>query len=511
MIGVCSDIKMSQKKSVIKNVVLLMILSVALKGVGFLNRIVIAYYFGTTNATDIYYNASGFVESVSSAVLAGLTVGIVSIYLQEKDQIENRHFVSNVVIWIMVIMGILMFLCIGASDLFTDMLASNYSKEMKAQMSLMLKILALAFPFQGLITVFGAVLQAERKFTPIKLTGALTSAVSIACTVLLVNRIGNHSLVVAFLVGCVLNAAFLRFNLRGYFCFSPYHFFKDPKVKKLLRLVLPLLIGLAAHEFNLIVDKVVASGVTEGAVSALSYSCVLYLFIENVIINSIVTAIFPDMTQKLSDGKERELAAGVKNMLVFAEFLLIPMVVFTVLNATNIVRLVYMRGNFSGKSLSLTSAALAGYVLGLPFLALRDIITRVYYAYGDTRSPVIINMISIVINILLDFVLGHYFGVFGITLSTSVSNAFSGILIALCVKKYNMDIFDRKLFKELVVLFGNAIVSCLLVYMIVKHYSGIVAMFLSLFSILLLEVVCVVVFKTLIYQLIMAEIQKRRK
>ena len=130
-----------------------------------------------------------------------------------------------------------------------------------------------------------------------------------------------------------------------------------------------------------------------------------------------------------------------------------------------------MRGNFGNDSLTLTTAALKGYFLGLPLLSVRDIANRVYYAYGDTKTPVNIGIFSVFINILLDFILSKYFGVFGITVATSISNSLSAILMVVFLRKYNKDIFNSKFTIEGLVLLAE-MVGLILVGVIIARIKN---------------------------------------
>ena len=383
------------------------------------------------------------------------------------------------------------------SDNIVRMLAVSYSDHTYSLMSILLKIMIWSLPFQGLVTIYGAVLQANNNFTPVKLTGTFSSIVSIICILILYRYIGIYAIVVSFITGFIVNAVFLRINIGKKFRFLSGRFYKDRDIKLLLFMVTPIMFGVAGHEVNLIIDKSVAALVGEGAVTALSYSCVLYLLVENVIINSIVTAIFPDMAEKVQRGENVELAHNSKKAILLAEFLLIPIVIFTFFNATGITRIAYMRGNFDNNSLILTSAALQGYVIGLPFLAIRDIITRVYYAYKDTKLPVYINLLSVVINIILDFVLYKPLGIMGITLSTSVSNIFSGLIMLLMIRKYNKLIFEKNLIKELLILYSPIILSALISNVIVNLFDNIIiSLILSFVVVFSIELVAVYFFKS---------------
>ena len=433
------------KKNLAQNIALLILLTFLLKGIGFVNRIVIAYYFGTTVMTDIYYNASGFTDSVSAVILASLTVGVINIYLSNKGNKKTDRFISDLLI--ICICGLLAISTIVLlfADQISIMLAPAYTNQNREMLSHMLRVMCFTFPFQGAIAVYSAILQAEQRFTPLKLIGTITSVISIGCVILLTNYMGINSLVVAYIAGIIFNALFLAFNSRKLFNFSLRRVKINDDLRKLLILIGPIAIGIAAHEINLIVDKAVASGIEKGAISALSYSCVLYLFIENVIINSIVTAFLPNLTEKVLNKEENIIADNTKNVIFFAEILLIPIVIVSLFYSDTIIKYIYMRGSFGGSSLQLTKYALQGYILGLPFLALRDISMQVFYAYGDTKTPIKINTGIVVVNVILDFILSKYWGVFGITFATSFASMLSGVILLFKLKIYNKNILDSAL------------------------------------------------------------------
>lgn len=452
------------KKNLTKNIILLILLTIVLKGFGFLNKMIIAYYFGTTEQTDIYYNASGFADSISLVILASLSVGVINIYMENKNKKGNDIFITNLTVNITCIM-LFIALIIGAfSDTIAYLLAPAYSSTASSQLSFMLRLMCITFPFQGIIAVYSAVLQAERDFTPVKLTGTITSIISIICVCLLSIRFGVTSLMISYIVSTIFNAFLLMYKSRNLFKFKLHDYKIDNDMKRLFFIIAPLLLGTAANQFNLIVDKSIASSITSGAISALSYSCVLYLFIENIIINSIVTATFPEITENVIQNRQDKVSRNTQKSLFIAEILLIPVVICTIFFSKDITKIVYMRGSFNATSLTLTSEALTGYVIGLPFYALRDISTHVFYAYGDTKKPVIINIMAVFINITLDIILSKYFGIFGITIATSISSIFSGCILFIGLKKYNKKIFDKTMKKEILkVLIVNLIVLAFII------------------------------------------------
>ncbi len=469
------------------NIIKLMVLTVGLKIVGFISRSVIAYYFGTTSETDIYYIASGFIDSISAILLSGLTVGVVNIYIGHNET-KKIEFVSNLFCIISIVTSIVGIICILLATPFSSILIINGTEEANRLFKTMHRVLCIAFPFQGMISMLGAVLQAEKDFTPVKITGTITSITNIICVIILAQSIGIKSLMIAYITGSFLNALFLYLNVRKRIRLRirKIKFSKD--IKKLIELIVPLTIGMAAHQVNLIIDKSIASSVVVGAVSALSYASFLYLFIENVIIQSVSTALFPEIVEDFQrTGNGNQIAKKVQMTSLLTLYVLIPIVVICLTNDSFIIRILYMRGNFDEGSLALTTAALKGYVIGLPLLSIRDISNRVYYAYDDTKTPVKIGILSVAINIVLDFILSRLIGVMGITLATSISNSISAIMMAFFIRKYNRRIFDRRFLVETIVLVVIMIVSVMLNRVISHTFSPFISAVCILTLVLLIE------------------------
>ena len=435
-----------EKSDISKNISLLMILTFLLKGIGFINRMILAYKFGTTDGTDTFYVASGFIDAVVAIILESLSVGIVNIYVKNRGKKEKANsFIVGTILIVEIVMILLCLFTILCSKQIAMILAPGYEYELSIKLSKYLVLMSSAYLFYGIINVFCAMLQAEGKFVPVKLTGTVSSISSILIVFFFADTVGEMSMVIAFISAAIFNCVFIFGYVKAKLTFSlniAENVSED--INLLIKMSWPLMIGLAAHELNLIIDKSVATSLGSGCVSALAYCSVLFLLVENVMINSTITVLYPNISALYARGEFKQIANEIKTTLCYLELLLIPITSILFFQSERIIRVLYFHGGFSEESVVFTNLALKGYVLGLPFRALRDIITRLFYAYGDTRLPMRVNMLSITINILLDFILSQYWGVFGITFATTISLAFSGICLYICRKKYNTDIIFEK-------------------------------------------------------------------
>lgn len=504
-----------EKSSISLNVCLLIMLSFLLKGIGFINRIVLAYKFGTTDGTDIYYIASGFTEAVAAIILESLSVGVVNIYVKNKGEDEKiNRFLSWTLLIVEISMIVLCLSTILCSKQLAAILAPGYSHNLSIKLAKYLIVMSSSYLFYGFTNIFCAMLQAEEKFVPVKLTGTISSLSSIIIVFFLSDLLAEVSMVIAFLSAAIFNCIFLFSYVKTHLNFS-LNLVENANedINLLIKLSWPLMIGLAAHELNMIIDKSVATALGIGCVSALSYCSVLFVFVENVIINSTVTVLYPNISKMYLERNYELIASEIKSTIGYIELLLIPITCILFFQSEEIVRTLYFYGEFGEESVVLTNLALKGYVLGLPFRALRDIVTRFYYAYGDTKMPMCINMISITINITLDFVLSLCWGIFGITFATTISLAFSGVCLYIYGKKYNENlVVERNKVQYIFLLIAYVFLELFFYYEVNNNISNVLlSIIIFLIETFAIEIFFLFVFLPDVFKTILKKINVYRK
>ncbi|MCR5502798.1 MAG: polysaccharide biosynthesis C-terminal domain-containing protein [Lachnospiraceae bacterium] len=441
---------MKENKTLFQNITTLVFLTVGLKLIGFFSRAVLAYYYGTSGSTDVFYTASGFIDSISSILLSGLTVGVVNIYISNEKEPRNK-FLSELLSLVVLETALIAITCCIFAIPISRLLMPEQSFGSGDMLIRMLRFLSLAFPLQGIIALLSAVLHAEKRFTPVKIVGTINSVSNIIFAVLLSARVGIKALMLSYVAGAFLNSCFLLISAKKDISLRISGIRFGPEMRRMVAMVAPLTIGMAAHQINLIVDKSIASTVTVGAISALSYAGFIYLFFENVIIQNVSTALFPEIVTDLHRVHDAEIVnRKIRITLLATLYILCPITTLAVTHGDTVIRLLYMRGNFGRESLNLTAGALAGYVFGLPMLAIRDISNRVFYAYEDTKTPVKVGVISVMVNITLDLILSRCFGIMGIALATSIANGVSALLMAVLLRKHNKSIYAKKTVTEVI-------------------------------------------------------------
>jgi len=214
----------------------------------------------------------------------------------------------------------------------------------------------------------------------------------------------------------------------------------------------PGAIGMAATQFNLAVNQLLATSTIEGAVSWLNYAFrIMYLPIGLFGV-SIATATLPAVSRQSTErdfGAVRETVTnGLSLMLMFN----IPSMVGLMVLAQPIVRVIFERGRFDAVDTVQTASALQFYAVGLVGYSVVRILSPVFYALGRNRTPVMVSMAAVIVNAALNYSLVRLFG-YGfqsLALGTSIAALFNATMLLYLLRSHLHGLNDARLIGSIV-------------------------------------------------------------
>ena len=192
---------------------------------------------------------------------------------------------------------------------------------------------------------------------------------------------------------------------------------------------------LALDEVNHLVDKNVGIWLGDGPNSALNYAYRLITLVLGVLVVPITTIMFSKLSQYAARGEKRRILDTTKECLEILAVIVLPVMVLAALQSRDVIRFLYFRGAFDENSLAMTSDAFFFYIIGVLGFAWRNFLVRVFYSVQDTSAPMRIGIISVGVNILLNFPLARAMGVGGLTLATSISGALGAALMLIRLRR----------------------------------------------------------------------------
>jgi putative peptidoglycan lipid II flippase len=197
---------------------------------------------------------------------------------------------------------------------------------------------------------------------------------------------------------------------------------RDPHVKRVFRLMLPVTIGLGVINFDLVINSSLGTLVSEEAPRAIDAAFRIYMLPQGMFSVALATVLFPTLSRFAANhdlpGLRRTMASGVRQIYL----LLIPAAVFTAVLATPITRLVYERGDFDAHSTELVSSALLWFSFSLPFSGANLLLTRTFFSLQRPWVPTALALGNMAINVVVSVALYEPLGIPGLVLGTVAGN-----------------------------------------------------------------------------------------
>lgn len=430
---------MATKKNLAKTAGMISILTLISKVLGFLREIMIANRFGSGMETDTYFVAMTATVIIVGTMGAALKTTLIPIF----SEVEGRHgkrgklrFLNNIFNIVFVIAILIIILGYIFSPLTIKILAKGFEGE---QFNLAVTLNRIGLPiamFLGLTHVFSGLLDSSEIFGPSAISGFPYNFVFLIYLVFFAGDASIYTLMMVTVIAASTQFLTLVPAVRhmGY----RYRFkinLRDPYLRKGMLLVLPVLIGSAVQQINIVIDRTLASGLEKGSISALTYASRINDMVIAVFIMAITTVIFPMLSKAFSNEEGERvkeiLGQGINIILIIT----VPATIGILILADPLVYLFFQRGVFDAKDTLMTSQALMFYSLGLVGFSLRLMLNKVYYAFQDTTTPMINGVIAVGVNLTFNLILIRWMGHRGLALSTSISATVTTILLFLSLRK----------------------------------------------------------------------------
>jgi putative peptidoglycan lipid II flippase len=328
------------------------------------------------------------------------------------------------------------------------------------------------FPFLGFISLaalFQGVLNSLHIFTPSGLAPILLNIVTILCAYGLSPYTQNpaRAMAVGILIGGFLEAAiqfpFVLKRGHSFFFTGLKRAINNPGTRKVLRLISPTIIGMAAYQLNDLVSTILAGRAGEGIVSSLQYSLRLQELILGIFAVSIGTVLLPNLTEYAKTSQWDIFNKRLASSMDIIAMITIPITFFSLVEGQSLIRLLFQNRNFDETSVKLTLSAFTFHMPGLFFIALNRILAPAFYAQSDTKSPTIAGIISFAANICFAVILVRPLRGAGIALALSLASVINTILLFAFFRKNTNITMDSALGSILTYILKVSIISGLAV------------------------------------------------
>ena len=419
---------------------LVMIITMVSRVLGLVRAGIIAYYFGASAMTDAFFSAfkisNFFRQLLGEGALGSSFIPLYNERVESEGEENSKQFIYSILNLLFIFSTIVTILMIIFSQGIIDGIVSGFPDETKIIASRLLKIMSVYFVFISLSGMVCAILNNFKQFAVPASTSIFFNLAIILASMYFGKTYGIDALAYGVVIGglfqlLVVLPAFFKI-MKGY---SFKIDWKDPYLKKIFIMICPMLVGIVARQVNTIVDQMFASYLAEGGVSALENATRLYLLPVGVFGVSISTVIFPALSKAMSKNDLGGATDNIVKGLNILLFLIIPSTAVLTFYAPEVIRLTLSYGKFDEEAVRVTSQALLYYSLGLYFYTAIYLMTRAFYSVKNSKYPVKFSIISIVINIVLNFLLIKSMAYKGLALSTSIASGVNFFLLLIVFRR----------------------------------------------------------------------------
>lgn len=284
----------------------------------------------------------------------------------------------------------------------------------------------------------------------------------------------SYAVLFGALLQYVFQLPFVLKNNLGYF--FNYKNVINERTTTIIVVLIPQIFGLAIYNLNILINTQFASFMEKGSVTYLYLAERLLEFPLGIFAVSIATTTLPVFAKLHLGNKLKEFGQLINNRIKFLLFLSMPCAVAFIFLGTTICSILYSRGEFTNSDAILTSKALFAYSIGLVFVAGIRVVTVAFYAMKDTKTPVRLAGINLLINCFLCYFLGFFLnlGFFGLALASSISAIILFLLLIIKLEEHLNEInlldITKYLFIVLVVSIFSIMFSSWVIDFVMKDY-----------------------------------------
>jgi len=400
---------------------------------GFFRDVILAKVFGTGFQADALFVAfripNMFRDLVGEGATNSAVVPVLTEYKETRERAEFWRFVSAVLVCALVVLSVITLCGILWAPYIIRLIAPGFMAEPE-KLALTIQLTRILFPylvFIGLTAYSMAILYTFRMFRAPAFSPCLLN-ISIIISALLSSRYleePTYGLAAGILVGGLLQLAFQLGPLfkTGFRLRWPGTV-RHPGVFKVGKLLIPRLFGAGVYQLTIFIDTFCASLsaiVGVGGISAIYFANRIVQFPMGVFGLALASAVLPSLSS-LAAQKETE---KLKETIIFALenvlFIMFPASVLIMLLSNPLIRLLFERGQFNHYSTMITSSALLFYSIGLFSFGGVKIMVTAFHSLQDTKTPVKVAAVSLLINASLNFLLMGPMKIGGIALASSIA------------------------------------------------------------------------------------------
>lgn len=452
---------MSGTQKIVKNASIMAAATFLSRLLGFVRDAVVAFALGAGPLADAFFVAFRLPNLFRRLFAEGsLTLAFIPVFTQTRQEEDDRAaavLARSVLVWLVLILLPLTFAVCFFARPITLLIAPGFAASPEVLQTAQ-TLVRICFPYifflSGVALCMGILHSSDRfwapAFSPCLLNLAMISGALLAVW-------GQfsvpHALAWSVVLAGIGQWLMQQPSLRGIgFSWRGTVELKSRGVRRIGRLMTPTIFGAAVYQMTIVVGTILASFLPEGSISYLYYADRLVQFPLGIFGVAISAAALPSLSSLARPDQQKEFTTTLNDSLSLTLFIALPAAAGLIGLAEPAIDLLFGRGAFSPQAVHLTAQALVAYSLGLPVFSCLRAILSAYYALKDTRTPVYIATVCLVVHIGLSLVLMSFWAHTGLALATTLSSGLNLVLLVVFLRRRVRSVFALK--KKVVLYLG---------------------------------------------------------
>jgi putative peptidoglycan lipid II flippase len=431
---------LEQNFSVSKAAIIVGFFTLLSKLVGLVRDPLLAGKIGVGNTLDIYYAAFRIPDFIFNLLVLGtLSVALIPVFTEWilKDKDKANRISSSVMNASVSGMAVICLILLAFSAPLTKILVPGFSGDKLARTVQLMRLFLLSPIIFTASNVFTSFLTASKKFLMLSIAPIMYNLGIIFGLFFFYPRFGLMGLGYGVILGALCHMLVqipeaVRFGWRWRAVLD----FKEPAFKKIAKLFIPRIIGMDISQISLIVGTTVGSILAAGSVTIFNLANNLQAAPLGIFALSISAASFPLLSEHYAKGDNKAFVKTLADNVMMVLFFIIPIMILMIIFRAYIVRIIYGHGKFNWNDTVLMFTTFGILTFSLLGQSLSPLFSRSFYSRQNTIIPVMVNICSIITDIILAVVLGRRFGLIGIASGFAIACTLDALLMFLFLRRH---------------------------------------------------------------------------
>ncbi len=438
------------------------------KALGLVREQLIARHFGTVGAVPVYtaFAIPDFIYGtlILGSLLTAFMPVFLAYYTDKKEEAwQISRSILTIVIWVFAGASVLLFF--GAEPIGRALLfGKHFTPHAQAETVMLMRIMSFNMLLFATSNLFAGVLQSLKHFLAVSLAPIANNLGIIFGIVFLSKPLGIAGVAWGAVLGAFLHLV-IQFAAarRAGWRFGQMASWKHPGVRQIGKLIIPRTIGQSITQIDQFVNVPIANRLSTGALSIFHWANTLQDAPIGIIGVSMATVAFPVFVEQLQQGKKEEFVKHFSLIVRQILFLIIPITVLMIQLRAQLVRVIFGVQHISWTDTIATAQTLGFFALSFFAQSLVPVLARSFYAMKDTKTPVKMTTIAVLVDIIGSIVLGFTMGVTGLALSYTISNILNATLLFAALHKRLGQLDEEKIYQSVLRIIGVTILMALTV------------------------------------------------